>query len=100
MKRLKRAPPLCLYLKAQVNVAWKSNPSRRFLIRAVIRKPHVYVEILLLQKRDDLLKRIAVFARYAHEIAVDRSLHSEFGVLDVLHYVARLFDGDALLKRD
>ena len=46
------------------------------------------------------LQRVAIPAGHAHQVALNRGLHLLLAVLDRLHDLARLLDGDALLQRD
>lgn len=53
-----------------------------YLIRSVVHELHVDAEILLPQHGDHFLKRVAVFAADADEIALDRCLGFLFRILD------------------
>src|SRR5215831_7680100 len=69
-------------------------------VGTVIGELHVDAEIALAQQLDNRLQHIAVLARHAHEVALDRGLHLQLAVLDLLDDLARLLRSDALLQRD
>src|SRR5580658_9718931 len=70
------------------------------LVRPVIGKLQVDSEIMLPQHSDDFLQRVAVLAADTHQISLDRSLCFLLRILNQLHDLPRLFDGDALLHGD
>src|SRR5262245_17495275 len=66
----------------------------------VVRELERDAEVLLFQHRDDLLKIVAVLARDAHLIFLDRGLHANLAVLDEAHDLLGALDRDPLLERD
>src|SRR5262249_6201025 len=62
------------------------------LVGPVIGELHIDSEIFSLERRDDLLQRVAIFAAHAHGITLDRSLHFELCVFNEFHDLARFFD--------
>src|SRR3974377_874019 len=69
-------------------------------VGAVVGELHVDAEVRLAQQLDHRLQHVAVAAGYAHEIALNGSLHLQLAVLDFLDDFARLFGGNPLLQRD
>src|SRR4029077_19610574 len=59
------------------------------LVIPVISELHVDAEIPPAQERNHFLQRVAIFAAYAHCIALDRSLNFLFRILDCFHNFAR-----------
>src|SRR3989338_1223954 len=57
-------------------------------------------EVFLLEERDDPLQIVAVLARDAHVVLLDRGLHLDLRVLDEPHDLLGLLDRNALLERD
>src|SRR5207249_602196 len=57
-------------------------------------------EVALLQEPDHLLEVVAVLARDADLVLLDRGLHLELRVLDEADDLPRLLDRDPLLERD
>jgi hypothetical protein len=51
------------------------------LIRSVVCELHVNAEIVIAQRRYDVLQNIAITARDAHRVALNRSLYFELRVL-------------------
>src|SRR5215475_3773869 len=70
------------------------------LVRPVISELHINAEIVIAQGRDDLLQNVSVTARDSHGVALNRRLHFEFRVFDVLDDLFGLLLRDALLQRD
>src|ERR1043166_3389967 len=68
------------------------------LIRSIVRKLHVDAKVFRFQSGDDILQRIAVFAGDAHRVALNRSLHFRFRILDELDEVFGFLLRDALLN--
>ena len=69
-------------------------------VGAVIDELHVDTEIALAQQLDRHLQGVAIFARYAYEIALNGSLHLQLAVLNLFDDFAGFLGGDALLQRD
>src|ERR1700693_5184927 len=69
-------------------------------IRPVIRKLQVNPKIVSPQQSDDFLQRVAVLAADPHQVALNRGLRFLLRILNQLHNLARLFDGNPLLHRD
>src|SRR5688572_1522108 len=67
--------------KDQIQEPRKCCPLK--LGRAIVGKLHINAEVLLFKEGDDLLKGVAVFAGYAHEIAIDRGLHPQLRFFDI-----------------
>ncbi len=54
-------------------------------VRTIVRKLHVNSEVFVLQLRNDVLQRVAIAARHAHDVTLNRSLDLGFTVFDELH---------------
>src|SRR5262245_63630186 len=70
------------------------------LVRPVVSELHVNAEIVIAQGRDDLLQNVAVAARDAHGVALNRRLRFELGVFDELDDLFGLLLGNPLLQSD
>src|SRR5262245_2479880 len=70
------------------------------LVRPVVSELHVNAEIVIAQGRDNLLQRVAVAARDAHGVALDRRLHFELRVFYELDDLFGLLLRNALLQSD
>src|SRR5262247_3489613 len=70
------------------------------LVRPVVSELHVNAEIVITQGRDNLLQRVAVAARDAHGVALNRRLRFELRVFDKLDDLFGLLLRNALLQRD
>jgi len=70
------------------------------LVGPVVGELHVDPEIARAQQRHYFLQGIAILAGNAHQIPLDGRLDLLLAILDRLHDVARLLDGDALLQAD
>src|SRR5213082_943964 len=66
-------------------------------VRSVIRKLHVYPKVFCFQRRNDLLKGIAILTRYTDRVPLNRGLHLRFRIFDQLYDVLRFFLRNALL---
>src|SRR2546422_6285416 len=66
----------------------------------VVRELDRDAEVALLQEPDHLLEVVAVLARDADLVLLDRGLHLELRVLDEADDLPRLLDRDPLLERD
>src|SRR6185503_6604454 len=69
-------------------------------VGAVIGELHVDAEIALAQHLDHRLQDVAVASRDPHKIALDRRLHLQLAVFDLLDDLARFLGWDPLLQRD
>src|SRR5436309_2454201 len=65
-------------------------------VGAEVDELHVDAEIALAEQLDHRLEHIAILAGDPHKVALDRGLHLELAVLDLLDDLARLLDGDPL----
>src|SRR5262245_56262379 len=72
----------------------------RSSVRAVIAELHINPEVVITQLCDYLLQSVAVFASDAHQVALNRSLDFELGVLDELDDPLGLLLRNALLQAD
>src|SRR6266545_4502917 len=70
------------------------------LVRPVVSELHVNAEIVIAQGRDNLLQDVAVAARDAHGVALNRRLYFELRVFDELDDLFGLLLRNALLQRD
>src|ERR1700687_1476023 len=77
-----------------------STAESRILVCSVVRKLRIDAKILPTEERDDFLQRVPIFPAHPYQVSLNRSVHFLLGILDDLHDLARLFDGDALLHRN
>jgi hypothetical protein len=68
---------------AVICISREEGAERMFaiLIRSVVCELHVNAEIVIAQRRYDVLQNIAITARDAHRVALNRSLYFELRVL-------------------
>src|SRR5205814_237983 len=70
------------------------------LVRSIVRKLHIDAKVFRFQSGDNLLQRIAVFARHAHGVALNRCLHLSLRIFDELDDVFSPLLRNALLNLD
>src|ERR671913_2026700 len=68
------------------------------LVGSIVCKLHVNAEVFILQPGDNVLKCIAVAARHAYDVTLDRCLDFYLAVLDELDDLFRLLLWNALLN--